>query len=894
MISRLVWLSLVFPSLVFAAPEADERPAPHFVVVTEGASFPLREQTANVTLAGVGAHVRLTQRYENGGTEPIEARYIFPASTRAAVFALRIKHGGRTVEAKIAAKEDAQKQYAAALSSGHTAALLQQHRPNVLEMAVANIAPRDSVIVEVEYVELVQPEDGKYEWVLPGVVGPRYQRANEAKPIPDVPYARKDVSVALDRWLVDLRVESGLPIFAIQSPSHRIDPRFEPGRLKAELRLEDRAVADRDLVIEYWLAGGAIETGMMVAPDADGDGGYFLLQVEPPRRVAAPEVMPREYVFVLDVSGSMSGFPLDTAKVLLEQLISTLRAEDRFNVVLFAGDSALFEEQSVPATARNLARFREFLEKTHGGGGTELLPALERAFALPHGLRQDSRVIAVITDGFVDAESSAFRLVREKAGGASVFAFGIGASVNRHLIEGLARAGRAEAFVVEDQAVAAGKASDFRDYIASPVLTGIGVTFDGFDAHDIEPAAVPDLFASRPLSMIGRYRGKPGGRVRVSGATPAGRWSRDLSPNATLDGPGLRLLWARERIGRLELEEPSAGAADAEIEALGLEHSLLTRRTSFIAVDKSRRVKGKGKQVHQPSRLPHRVEESAVGTQALAPASAMQSEPMMAEAEPFSLRAPEPASGFRPAETFLADPSVAEVPMMEAFAEAEVLVPVDPSLGGSYRIAKGRVLDPADRAQRSQARESLMSLLPIHTYLLPLRHTSPAEIKPHLEPFLSKNGRITVDARTNTLLVQDHREELERIRELARVFDVPVAARVPAVIASRVELTSGSGIAANDVISVADRYLLQVRLCYQKALRLRPTLVGTLVVGMDVDATGRVTAVALEEGTLPYAGGGLESCLLDELGALSFPAAPGATESHVTLELVFGAAGNER
>lgn len=837
MILRLIGLSVLLPSLLFAAPAAEERAVPHFVVVTDGASLPLREQTASVTLAGVGAHVRLTQRYENGGATPIEARYVFPASTRAAVFAMRVKHAGRTIEAQIASKENAQQEYDAALSAGYAAALLQQHRPNVLEMAVANIAPRESVVVEVEYVELVRPVDGKYEWVLPGVAGPRYVSPDgDAPPVPGSPTATKGVAVPLERWQVDLRIESGLPIFAIQSPSHRIDPRFEPGRREAELRLEDRAAADRDLVIEYWLAGGAIETGMMVAPDADGDGGYFLLQVEPPARVAPKDVLPREYVFVLDVSGSMDGFPIATAKQLLDDLLGTLRPVDRFNGVLFAGRAATFEPRSVAASEENLARFRTFIAEAQSGGGTELLPALEAAFGLPGGTPKASRAVVVITDGLVAEESAAFRLVRERLGTASVFAFGIGDSVNRHLIEGLAHAGRAEAFVVDDSAVASGKANDFREYIASPILQGVSAAFDGFDAYLVEPATLPDVFARRPLAMLGRYHGKAAGRVRVSGTTSDGRWSRELSPTATLDGPALRLLWARERIARLELEEKSAGSADSEIEALGLEHSLLTRRTSFVAVDRSRRIDGKAKRVDQTVPLPHRVEESAIGTHAFAPGSV-----------------------------------------------------------GGYAIVPGRVLPTAEeRAQSRQARASLQSLLPVHTFLLPLRFARPAEVVQHLTPFLSKVGRINVDDRTNSLLIQDHREELERIRELARVFDVPAPTRGPAVIATRVELSSGSGIDTAAVIDVIDRNLLQVRACYRDAVRKNPALSGTLIVGIDVDPAGRVTAVALEDGTLPYAGGTLEQCLLDELASLSFPAAKEATESHLTVDLVFGATAYQR
>jgi Ca-activated chloride channel family protein len=343
-----------------------------------------------------------------------------------------------------------------------------------------------------------------------------------------------------------------------------------------------------------------------------------LLQVEPPARVETDALPPREYVFVLDVSGSMMGFPLDTAKKVLRDLVGGLRPVDRFNVLLFSGGSELLAERSLPATPENLALAARFIDGQRGGGGTELLPALERAFALSkdEGL---SRSFVVVTDGYIEQDKGAIDLVRSRLSDANVFSFGIGSSVNRYLVEGIAKAGLGEPFVVTDPGHAAETAKRFREYVRSPVLTDLKLAFEGFDAFDIEPRAVPDVLAERPVVVMGRWRGPAGGSVGVSGISGKGAFSQRFDvvrsrPRA--EHRALSYLWARSRVASLSdfgFGEPSE-ATRAQITALGLRYDLLTRYTSFVAVSRTVRNPGApATDVKQPLALPAGVSNSAVG-----------------------------------------------------------------------------------------------------------------------------------------------------------------------------------------------------------------------------------------------------------------------------------------
>jgi Ca-activated chloride channel family protein len=193
------------------------------------------------------------------------------------------------------------------------------------------------------------------------------------------------------------------------------------------------------------LAGAQIQSGLLVY-EAEREN-HFLLMVQPPARVPSAQIPPREYIFVLDVSGSMWGFPLDTAKILISDLIAQLRPTDTFNVVLFSGDSRTLSARSLPATKENVRRAVSMISRETGGGGTELEAALRTVMALPRA-EHVSRSVVVLTDGYIAQERGAFELVADHVDQTNVFAFGIGTSVNRYLIEGLARAGQGEPFVV--------------------------------------------------------------------------------------------------------------------------------------------------------------------------------------------------------------------------------------------------------------------------------------------------------------------------------------------------------------------------------------------------------------------------------------------------------------
>ena len=609
--------------------------SPYFLVEGDPGveSFPLLKTDADVNIAGITAEIELTQVYKNDGKKTIEALYVFPLGVKSAIHAMTMKIGDRIVEADIEETARAQKIYEQAKNNGQVASLLEQKRPNVFQMKVANIMPGDVVEVVVKYTEILVPENGTYEFVFPTVVGPRYTgETDEAKlKGPDnwavTPYLHEGDKPP---YTFDIKVSlrTGLPLSKVWVTSHEVDvTKTGNDRAKVTLAKNEKDGGNRDYILKYTLQGKAIHSGILLYPDKKDN--YFLLMLEPPEKVEMKMVPPREYVFIIDVSGSMNGFPLEVSKALIQNIVGGLREKDYFNILFFAGGAQVLSEHPLPATKENKKKAIEMVMSQSGGGGTQILDAFKRALALPKkkGL---SRIIITATDGYVTVEKEVFELVKDNLNEANFFAFGIGSGVNRYIIDGIARVGMGEPFVVTNQEEAEQTAEKFMDYIEHPLLTDIKVQFQGFSSYDVEPFALPDLFAQRPLILYGKYKNAEG-KIIVTGRTPSGIYRKEIKVTQSLedtDNSALKYLWAREKIARLSDYGAAGEDVRAEVTKLGLEYHLMTQYTSFVAVDKVIRKTGEMVTVKQPLPLPQGVSDYAVGGYS----KAMPSTPVLREA----------------------------------------------------------------------------------------------------------------------------------------------------------------------------------------------------------------------------------------------------------------------
>ncbi|MEM7296904.1 MAG: VIT domain-containing protein [Bacteroidota bacterium] len=620
-LKRLLLLFLCSLSVLSVAQEPESQVlAPYFMIPGNDSKeelMPVKSISADVTIAGTIADVRLSQVFVNRGQKPIEAIYVFPGSTQAAVYGMEMHVGGRKITAEIAERKLAREKYKRAKENGKRASLLEQNRPNVFQMNVANIMPGDTIRVLLSYTELITPEEGKYKFVLPTTVGPRYSsKLTSEAPSQDEwvrnPYLSEGEQPGYS-FDINVNLLAGVPIQDIRCASHNLNMEFT-GETNCWISLAPSSGSNgnRDFILEYYLRGRQVETGILTYKG--NDENFFLMMVEPPKKLSSHNIPPREYVFVVDVSGSMHGFPLNVAKDLMEELLQSLNPYDRFNVVLFEYGSKKLYKRPQQASQENIENALRMLRNKSGGGGTNLYKALEPVI-LEEPSTPFARSVIVVTDGYIDAEKEVFELISDNLNKTNVFAFGIGSSVNRYLIEGLAKCGKGEPFIVTQRRFAREEASKFIEYINKPALTNIAVNFGNNDVYDVSPKQVPDVFADRPVVIVGKYEGELSDKIQLTGVAGSKRYVASVSPAAnTNELSALKFLWARDRVSNLVDFQKPTREMKREVITLGLTYSLLTEYTSFVAIDDAiGNPTNSITSVKQPLPLPSGVSNYAVG-----------------------------------------------------------------------------------------------------------------------------------------------------------------------------------------------------------------------------------------------------------------------------------------
>jgi Ca-activated chloride channel family protein len=598
---------------------------------------PLKHTDVHADIAGFVARITVTQEFENPFPDKIEAVYTFPLPQAAAVDDMTLKVGDRVVKGKILRREEALAVYEAARNAGQVAGLLDQERPNIFTQSVANILPGERVSVTISYVETLKYDEGTYEFSFPTVVGPRYVpgaptvgpqkgggRLPDTDRVPDAsrisPRVMPEGTRAGHDISIEVALDAGLPVDGLKSVSHEIEvERTSP--TAARVRLKDlTAIPNKDFVLRYDVAGQKIEDALLTHRDARG--GYFTLILQPPERVTVEDVSPKELVFVLDTSGSMSGFPIEKAKETMRLALADLNPSDTFNLITFSGDTAILFPEPVPATKENLEKALKFLEWHVGEGGTEMMKAVKAALD-PSDSSDHVRVVCFMTDGYVGNDMEIISEV-QKHPNARVFAFGIGGAVNHFLLDQMAEHGRGEVEYVSLRDDGEAAARRFHERVRNPLLTDITVDWGGLPVTDVYPQRVPDLFSARPVVLTGRFAGSGRGVIRIRGRMSGHIYEREIAvnfPDAQPEHEELATLWARRRVDDLmsgDLDGLQRGQMREElreaITGLGLEYRLMTQFTSFVAVEEMTVTDGgQPRRVDVPVELPEGVSPKAVG-----------------------------------------------------------------------------------------------------------------------------------------------------------------------------------------------------------------------------------------------------------------------------------------
>ena len=507
---------------------------------------PLKHTGIKTEISGFVARIEVTQEFENVLPDAVEAIYVFPLPHDSAVDGMTMTVGGREIHAVIKERDEARKIYEQARNTGHTAALLDQERPNIFTQSVTNIPPSGKVEITLSVIELLKYEAGVYEFAFPLVVGPRYIPGNPSgagdhgtmpntDQVPDASrisppvagvhtadeHAGHDVSM-------EVNLAAGVPVGDVESTSHKIFA-DRTGPDSYHIKLADEAVPpNKDFILKYKVAGTGIADAVLA--HSDKSGGYFTLILQPPNRPLEKALVPRQLIFVLDTSGSMWGFPIEMAKKTIQRALDNLRKDETFNLITFSGDTKILFPEPVPATPENVAQAKRVLAGAYGSGGTEMMKAIRTALGDDAGADKPMeadpiRVVCFMTDGYVGNDAEIIAEIK-KHSDARVFSFGIGTSVNRFLLTKMAEEGHGDVEFVTAPGEAQAAADRFYERVHSPVLTNITIDWNGLPVTDVYPKDVRDLFSAKPVIITGRYTGAPSGKITIKGYQGTGDFSR--------------------------------------------------------------------------------------------------------------------------------------------------------------------------------------------------------------------------------------------------------------------------------------------------------------------------------------------------------------------------------
>jgi Ca-activated chloride channel family protein len=566
----------------------------------------------DLTVSGPTIRAKVTQIFRNPTRDWVEATYVYPLPAGGAVDTLKMVVGDRVIVGDIKERQQAKIIYQQARASGHKAALTEQERPNIFTNSVANIGPGETVLVQIEYQEPVHQSGNEFSLRVPMVVAPRYNPApvvqsvdmradnggwgsSTTDPVPDRDRITSEVldpavHGPVNPTSITVHLNAGFPLGEVKSPHHAIKIE-SPDSASRVIRLADGKVpADSDFELTWKpSAEKAPSVGLFREHVADAD--YLLAFVTPPTiDQAERKPLPREVVFVIDNSGSMGGTSITQAKASLIFGLSRLQPGDRFNVIRFDNTMDVLFPDSVPADAAHIGEATAFVNALQAAGGTEMVPAMRAALTdNSHDDANTLRQVVFLTDGEIGNEQQLFETISAMRGRSRVFMVGIGSAPNTYLMTRAAELGRGAFTHIGSVDQVEERMRGLFAKLENPAVTGLAVKFSAATA-DIAPAVLPDLYRDEPLVLAAKLD-KLSGSVEIKGRIGDRPWSVTLPLAKAAQGKGLSKLWARRKISDAEVarttRQVSPEEADKTILALALQHQLVTRLTSLVAVDRT-------------------------------------------------------------------------------------------------------------------------------------------------------------------------------------------------------------------------------------------------------------------------------------------------------------------
>ncbi|GAM24128.1 hypothetical protein SAMD00019534_073030 [Acytostelium subglobosum LB1] len=538
-------------------------------------TFELTDFNIDTTVSDAAVVSVWTQRYKNGNTSPVEAKYQMPLAPQAAVSSFVVTYDDKVLIAKIKEKEAAQNKYSDAIASGHQAFMVEKNDNGSFTTMIGNLPPTKEVTVTLTIVSEIGTYLDEYYYGLH-----RYM------------FPTKGFNLTLN---MDVQLSSAIQSVKVLNYNHA-DTKVDGNKAKLTLRHEGKI--DKNIIVVINQKDNTQRPTYFLEKSVS-DSTYALGINYYPHMSVAPEDVDQksEFIFLLDCSGSMSGGAIAKAKRALEILMRSLTEKSKFNIWLFGSSyNSLFPESRLYDDS-SLERASEFITHIDANlGGTELLPPIQAILRNPND-SQYPRQVFILTDGEVSQRDELVDYVAKEANTTRIFTLGIGGGVDRQLVTGLSMACKGYFEFINDNAQMETQVMKLMSIAMEPTISNIQVDWDGLEVVQA-PANIRPLFNNERMMIYALVKSEPTTLNKSIKITADGPTGQTLSYEVAVDfaqaqrsSDSLHTLSAALAIRDLEEKERKQPKTKQEckdqIVALGKKYHLISKHTSFVVVSES-------------------------------------------------------------------------------------------------------------------------------------------------------------------------------------------------------------------------------------------------------------------------------------------------------------------
>jgi len=541
-----------------------------------GGQLEIKEQQVNVVINNGIAVTRVMQVFHNTEKRQVEALYTFPVPKSASIANFSMWINGKEVIGEVLEKKRAREIYESYKKTRRDPGLLEQVDYKTFEMRIFPINANADQKVEIVYYQELDYDHDSATYVYPLATATRKGIDSQTK----------------GKFSFNLEVKSVVPIVKMKSPSHGKDiviAKHSDSYYQASLETT-KGNLNKDIVVYYNTSRPHTGLDLIVSKSSKEDGFFYTTLTVGKDLAKFDSGM--DYIFVLDVSGSMADFgKLEVSRNSISAFIDALGEKDRFEILTFnVQPDTLFKELE-KVTPESKAKAVSFLESKSARGGTVLNPAINTAYSY----RDSDRPLNVIilSDGLTEQRErqTLLELISQRPSLVRVFCIGVGNDVNKPLLEQLAQdSGGLAAFVSKGDDFER-QAKAFRRKLVRPSITDIQIDFGGIGAYDVEPRVLPNLYHGSPLRVYGRYKKSGEAEISIKGNILGKPFKKSFNadlPEKDSDNPEIERMWAWHRIDNLQKLADRTGSRDKvidEIVQLGETYSIVSEYTSFLVLE---------------------------------------------------------------------------------------------------------------------------------------------------------------------------------------------------------------------------------------------------------------------------------------------------------------------